>query len=129
MHTQNKTTVKRGDFGMNQNTLILDHQIPLSMSFSKELVGNMHHGVRGGTERLMNNVSGLKYNLKHSNFEEFQLPDPTGMQKRIKRTQNHTLHDSSRNEGYTHGIQRLGPLAELLPVDVLNSEAKRHSKY
>lgn len=56
------------------------------------------------------------------------MPDPKGMRKRIQRAHNHTLHDSSHNEGYSH-YAKLTPITELQPVDMLNSEAKRHSRY
>lgn len=37
-----------------------------------------------GTDRGTNG-SGLKRDQRHKNFEEFMLPDPAGMRKRIQR--------------------------------------------
>lgn len=68
-------------------------------SYSKERV-LPYSVLRDAETDRVTNGSGLKRgDKKNKNFEEFILPDPAGMRKRIQRAQNHTLHDSNRNEG------------------------------
>ena len=79
--------------------------------------------------------SSLQLRKKGKNMEELILPDPVGMRKRVSRA-NHSssLHDTSfgsRKDSSNHHplLSKLNPIAELHPLNILNSEGKRHAKY